>query len=174
MTPKKTWHNSDTLNQLHRSWIILEKLDTILDLSTNQDPTLYSVSNIWLVNRILPPQYLLSVEPQTPVLLCLAAHIFLPKNWGNAESCPRDSCCGCASRGGFWSSWYSADIPGFLIPLHGHWTVLGIPHGLCQSTVSLGTPKSQRTPLDAWCSLLKLGSSCQKLVVRWSHRNQPI
>ena len=38
--PKKTLHNSDTPNHFHKSRIILEKLYTIADPPTNQDPTL--------------------------------------------------------------------------------------------------------------------------------------
>ena len=39
-TPQKTLHNNDTLNHVQRSKIILDKLDTIEDPTTNQDPTL--------------------------------------------------------------------------------------------------------------------------------------
>ena len=37
---KKTLHNNDTLNHFQTSKIILEKIDTIEDPTTNQDPTL--------------------------------------------------------------------------------------------------------------------------------------
>ena len=43
--PKKSGHNSGTLNQLHRSRIILRKFDTIVHPHTNQDPTLSSFTH---------------------------------------------------------------------------------------------------------------------------------
>jgi hypothetical protein len=170
-----------------------KKLDTIATPSINYtDPELFwknltqyriypliriqhytMYPHIWLVNRILPPQYLLSVEPQTPVLPCLAAHIFLPKNWRNAESCPRDSSCGCASRGGFWSSWYSAERVDVLEIVatcsSTPWPLnkLGIHMEFAKAPFLWGL-RNHKEPRWMQRSLLKLGSSCQKLVVRWS------